>query len=64
MKPVVIIIIIVLALLIFDSCWNIFVNNAFPKLNDFIRDFIMCAIVAGILFYTSVKVADGFLFIN
>lgn len=64
MKPVVIIIIIVLALLIFDSCWNIFVNNAFPNLNDFIRDFIMCAIVAGILFYTSVKVADGFLFIN
>lgn len=64
MKPVVIIIIIVLALLIFDSCWNIFVNNAFPNLNDFIRDFIMCAIVAGILFYTSIHVSDGYLFMN
>lgn len=64
MKPAVIIIIIVVTLIIFDSCWNIFVNNTFPCLNDFIRDFIMCAIVAGVLFCTSVKVTDGFLFIN
>lgn len=63
MKASVTIIIIVVALLIFDACWNIFVNNAFPCLNDVIRDFIMCAIVAGVLFYTSVKMTDGFLFI-
>ena len=64
MKPIAIIIIIVVALLIFDSCWNIFVNSSFMHINDVIRDFIMCAIVAGILFCTSVKVTDGFLFIN
>lgn len=64
MKAVIVIIIIIVVLLVFDACWNIFVYDEFPSVNNMIRDFIMCAIVAGVLFVTSVHVTDGFLFMK
>lgn len=64
MKAFIVIITIVVVLLVFDACWSIFVYDEFPNIDNMIRDFIMCAIVAGILFATSVHVTDGYLFMN
>lgn len=64
MKAVIVIIIIIVSLLVFDACWSIFVYDEFPNVDNMLRDFIMCAIVAGILFVTSVHVTDGYLFMK
>lgn len=61
MKAIIIVSIIVVTLLVFDICWNIFVNNRFPYIQEYLQDFIITAIVAGIIFYASFHVNDGLL---
>lgn len=61
MKAIIIITIIIVTLLVFDSCWNIFVNNRFPHMQELLKDFAYSAIVAGIIFLTAFKVNDGLL---
>lgn len=61
MNLILLISITVAIIITFDYIWNIFINNSFPTITDFMKDICIVGIIFTIIYYSSYVVTDGLL---
>lgn len=61
MNLILLISITIAIIITFDYIWNIFINNNFPTITDFMKDICIVGIIFTIIYYSSYVVTDGLL---
>ena len=57
-------ILLIIIIIIYNFCIDLFVNNHIQNFKDIISSIILSCIIAGVIFISSIHVTDGLLILN